>query len=787
MNGRFDARVALMPAVAMWIRSSIRRDWRALVLIALGVAIACGLAMTAAIGASRAALALEQFADRTRLPDVIKEVPVSQSESVLRGLRARPGVTDAVRLSFVPFGPEGTTATGFASRDRGFGTQIYRPIILEGRAADPTRADEFTINRAMADLTGLRPGDHVVIVDQTAASAESSIVRQPATMVGIHVGALDTGLNADGPIALYTPAFGKTWFDITVAQLGPGAADGSIEAVMARVSSPTTVADLLVEDYLAGTLLMRPITAGLDAERTAYTVLAVMASLGTAIAIGQVITRRVRRHTDQGSVLAALGLTPTSRRLALAGSNSAAALVGVAVSPLVAYLASPLAGRGLVDTLDPNGHRVIDGLVVASGTAGAALVFVAVAITAAWRADSLVGLTSPSVAGRRLPLPGPAGLFGGRVASGWGRRSGRTVARSHVVTVSLGLASVAAVAVWSGAARHVVATPGRFGATWDAAVVLADDTATAQDPMERLQQAIDALSAAPHLGSVLGRGRAGMIAADEGMIAADESRIEVVEIDQQSGSWWPTLVDGRVPRDRHEITVGSGLLDAQHRLGSQLELAGEQFTIVGEHVLSQFSNGDFGMTVALIFGMIPQADLDAPTVLSWVDLTPGTTIEQLATTVGAGFEVWRPTDVRPGEVINLGRLGGLDEVLLLICVMLVVASLANGTVISTNARRRDHATMRALGAGRSTIRGSVLWHVAVVAAIGAAAGIPVGLVAGVASWQRTAHAVHVGTDTHHIALVAVAVLAGLTAAAAVLAAITGSSACRHSRRRLDAE
>ncbi len=763
-------------ATTMWVRSNIRRDWRALTLVTLSLAIAGGLAMTAGIGARRAGTAWKQFLVRTNMPDVANEVPTTGSGTALDDLRSRDGVMSVARMSFMMVGLEGAPPTGgFAGRDPGFGTEIYRPIVLVGRRADPTRADEVTINPRMAEVTGLHPGDHVVVVSTGDA------VRQPATVTGITVGALDTGLNGGAPLMLLTPAFGATWFDTYFAALPPPIQGAYRDVLMARTTSDATSTQLIAEHYISGIEFAgNQVSAALDAEGTAYTVLAVVAALGTAIAMGQLIGRRVRRHNDQAPILAAIGLTPGGRRVALAGAHVCAVGLGMLLVPAVAYLASPLTDRGLLAQVDPKGYHVTDALVMIGGTIVGLMVLVGVAFAAAWRADPQVNSVSART-GARLVLPGPAGMFGARVATGWARRSGRTAARWHAAVLSVGVAAVTATLVWSGAARHVVATPAQYGATWDAAVVASDDGTSSDDPLPRLDAAQARLEAKPAIGLIVGRGVAGMLE------TTDDGRVEVLQIDQAAGPWWPRLLAGHRPQNSHEVTAGSGVLGARTHLGDAVIIDGQSFTIVGEHVVPQWSNGDFGVTVAMKGDALPPSDLESPAAVMWVNLAKNISVEQLATTVGEDVEVQAGADERPSNLTNLARIGGLDDLLLLACILFAFATLANGLVIATRARARDHRIMRALGADPSTVAGSVHWHTAIVLSISAAVGVPLGTIAGLTAWRRTAHAVFVGDALHRPGPVTLVVLAGLVIAGLLVAATTGASAARRSRLRANVE
>jgi putative ABC transport system permease protein len=88
-----------------------------------------------------------------------------------------------------------------------------------------------------------------------------------------------------------------------------------------------------------------------------------------------------------------------------------------------------------------------------------------------------------------------------------------------------------------------------------------------------------------------------------------------------------------------------------------------------------------------------------------------------------------------------GKIAWFDQVLTLVAYL--VALVAAGSVLasiynSMNARRRDLAILRALGARRRTIFGAVLAEAACIGVLGAAAGFAVyfGLFAGVAGIVR---------------------------------------------------
>jgi putative ABC transport system permease protein len=203
----------LLAALTIWLRRDVRRNWRGLALLAVAVAVGLGFAMVAAIGARRTGSAWDRFVSRSAPPDVIGEVPIDQLVARKSEVSERAGVTDVAAFAYMSMSYEGyepaegwRTLGAFVGLTPSFLRTLYSPLILEGRATDPERADELTINEAAARITGLRPGDDIVL------TSEPAVVRQHAVVVGIHRGPFDVGLNGNQPGLLLTPAFGRQWF-----------------------------------------------------------------------------------------------------------------------------------------------------------------------------------------------------------------------------------------------------------------------------------------------------------------------------------------------------------------------------------------------------------------------------------------------------------------------------------------------------------------------------------------------------------------------------------------------
>jgi hypothetical protein len=741
----------------IFVQSRWRQSWRALLLLAVFVALVTGLVMTAAIGVRRSGSAWNRFAAATRSPDAFNEVPIDQARGALDQLEARPGVEHAALMTYILVSPQGkvpagvSSLGGFVGLSPDFGTSVYRPLILRGRAADPTRADEFTINEAMSRLTGLQPGDAVTLVSSPAA------VQQSATVVGIQAGPLDVTLNTDSPGALFTPAFGARWLETYLRTL-PTEDRANYSAVMlARVSSASTRSALLASGYMPGDAFGSEAIGGLRAQRNGFLVLAVVGGTGAVLAIGQALSRRTRRHADQLPTLGALGLAPRHRRELIAAAPCSAALIGLVLAPLVAYMTSPWVAIGVSKRLEVGRPHVVDSTVMLTGVLVGAVLFAAVALLAAARADTTHGarVARPG----RAHLPGAAGLLGARVAGGWGTANGRTLVRSHIFGGIVAVTAITGVAVWSGAADHLVSTPARYGVTWDASLRLTDENS----PSSPLDRADDLLSTHPEVASRVARVVAGMA-------TQLHDQLEVVVIDRSRDRWWPTVIAGRQPVTDNEITVGREIQDA--RIGSTKTLGGVTFTIVGKHVLAPLKNGAPGGSVAMSAAAASSVELNPADDVILVRLAHGATTDDLRDLVGNDVSVSAAAQSRSGDISNLARTRGLLEVLLLACAFLGVATFVNGLLVASRSRRHDYATMRSLGARERTITAAIGWHALIVAAFAAAVGIPVGLVVGRTVWRRTADGLNAIPDLWRwpIDAGAIAVGALLTTIAAVAVA-----------------
>ena len=144
-----------------WLRLDLRRRWRSLVVLALLVALSVGVVLTAVAGARRGDTAFDRLWART-LPVTVTVLP-NQPGFDWAKVQALPGVT-AMGLFAVYYGAavEGMDGVdlGFPPANAGVFQTVERPVVLAGRMANPSRADEV-VRAAPHFMTAhhLRVGD----------------------------------------------------------------------------------------------------------------------------------------------------------------------------------------------------------------------------------------------------------------------------------------------------------------------------------------------------------------------------------------------------------------------------------------------------------------------------------------------------------------------------------------------------------------------------------------------------------------------------------------------------
>ena len=366
--------------------------------LAMLVALASGIVMTAVAGADRAASALDRLLART-LPATVLVAPPTPGFD-WAAVRALPEVQALTELVFSPFEVDGRPAPSsmmFPPADSEAMSSVERPVVLEGRLADPSRADEVVVTPAFTDSSRKGVGDtvslrlftpeqvdagHIPAQVPTTLTDQVWILTTEQAEASLATGVeLETTYHAAGPAveATIVGVVRSPWFSDTLDGDGfvvPSAglyddyspyllgANGSAsinamvrlrggEAVIprfqSRVAEITGRSDIEVWNLASATEKTRDVIRFEAASLIAF---AVVAGLAATLLIGLAMARYAASTVSDLQMLTAVGITPRqSRRAALLRPTLAAArrvLVGGA-APILPSQWFPVGSASVVE------------------------------------------------------------------------------------------------------------------------------------------------------------------------------------------------------------------------------------------------------------------------------------------------------------------------------------------------------------------------------------------------------------------------------------------------------
>src|SRR6187549_3191551 len=152
-----------MTAAWLWVRLDLLRRARSLVVLALLVAFTTGVVLTAIAGSRRGADALDRLLDRTK-PATIAVLP-NEPGFDWDAIKAIDGVESVGQFAVASYVVDGLPPEGPANfpYDAEVMDSVERPVVLDGRLADPERDDEVVITHEFENTFGMGVGDPVTI------------------------------------------------------------------------------------------------------------------------------------------------------------------------------------------------------------------------------------------------------------------------------------------------------------------------------------------------------------------------------------------------------------------------------------------------------------------------------------------------------------------------------------------------------------------------------------------------------------------------------------------------
>jgi len=782
-----------------WLRLEVRRRWRSLLVLALLVALATGTVLAAAAGARRGQTAFDRLWAST-LPATVTVLP-NQPGFDWNKIRALPevAVLSEFPVNGTPFVltccPD--ASIGFAPVGDDFTRTIERPTLLSGHLFDPGRADEVLVTPQFAAAYHKGAGDLVTMrlaspkqVDEEwdgTTPPRGPVIKARIVGVGRNVFGSST---ADGPGSkggvLPSPALfdryrasilgtnGHIYINALIRLKGGAAAIPAFRADLARVTGQPNIDVWNNREYFGGVIVR--ITRYEAACLLAFALAALVAAL---FLVGQSVARYTSATVADLQVLQAVGMTPRQAVASATAPPLLAAAAGATLGVAAAIVASRWMPIGAASYQEPHPGISADWLILGPGWVLApALVAAGSAATAA------LTLT----ARRRHAVPRRSGVAAAAAAAGFGvpvvvgarfalepgRGRSAVPVRPALLGAVAGVLGVLAAFTFSAGVSDAAANPARFGQTWQLDMFLG----LSGHDFGPVGQVLRTVAADP---DVTGVDDARVGSAQSGQVSVESFTYAPV-----AGKPVPVvLTDGRMPSAPDEIVLAPTTASDLHAAtGSVVRLAGaaapRALTVAGIGFVpgGPHNNYDTGawLTPAGYDRLFRGAHFAFKFHIATVALRPGADVQAVmhrltakvrALKGGQGFAV----EVTPPPTIILAvrDVAALPLALSAFLAVLAVGAVGHALSIAVRRRRHELAVLRALGLTRRQSRLVIGTQATLLAVIGLAFGVPLGVALGRVLWHAAANTTPLAYNTPW-ALLALLLIAPVALVAANLLA-----------------
>jgi ABC-type lipoprotein release transport system permease subunit len=752
--------------VAAWVRFSVRRQGRSLALLALLVALSGATVLGAVAGARRGSSAVARLQAATLpatavvLPnepgfdwDAVADLPevVAVAPFVVSYMWSIDGV-DRGSYGF-PF----TTADIL--------TTIERPVILQGRNLDVTRADEVLVTRQFVRATGLTVGDTVRITLPTPEENATTTPDPPsaerpelaATIVGVGESPWFSDLpGQEGGGIMLSPGVAAAYPDNLIGRQAPG--DLNYLNALVRLAGgeadlPALERDLArltgrsdIEIWNLGEQA-RVVQRHVDFESRWLLAFGAAALVASLFLVGQAAVRLAASDAADLQIARALGMAAHQATVAGALGTVLAGVAGAPLATLGAVVASRWTPIGTAGYVEPDPGTAADWTVMAIG--GSAIVLL-VALGALWSTRRALVATGghPRRRGSLIAARiGRSGLgtpieVGARLALEPGRGRSAVPVAPALVGAVFGVLGVVAASSFSSGVDDAAGNPERFGQVADADLFLGvNDASLAGDDVTPL---IDAIARSPDVASVVDTRTSVATIGDEG------DTVSLWEYHPPPQGMRAIGIAGRLPETRDEIALGPATLDAVGAsVGDSITLTGtrgrRQFTVTGTAFLVQGPHNGYAEGGWVTSDGFDRVDEGFTYRLALVDLQPGVDAGEAIARVDAELSAVDPTFDGaletidpPEEIALLAQVRRLPLALAVFLAVLAIAAVGHSLTTAVRRRAGDLAMLRALGMTRRQTRLVVATQATVLALVGLIFGVPLGLLVGMRVWRAIA-------------------------------------------------
>jgi len=804
--------------VVMVLRGRFRQYWKAWLALSLLVAIAGGFVLTTASAGHRTAAAFPEFRARHGY-DII----VYSGQPLLPQLTRLPHVSSVTPV-IVPY--NGTAVCASCRRPIDVSNFLVNEVppgqlprmvtLMSGRMPRQSDPGEVLASFTLARDNGVRTGSVIRVQPRSPAQlrggprapADPSPILHPALrVVGIVAAESEFPSGASPHYDLYaTTAFAAAvnhraallW--TYYVRLAHGDADLAGFDGGLRPLNIYGTSDL---DEAADA-----VNASIRPQVVGWYVLTGLAALAALAVIGQAMARQTVAERADHHALSALGVRPREFVLLALLRALLTGAAGAVGAVLIAVLASPLTPVGEARLAVPSpGRMSLDLAVVLPGALAVLAAVAAVSVWPAmrharllssrpqWQPASVTVAAGRAAAQARLPV---TALIGIRHAFERGR-DGQPVGTALLGTV-MAVAALCATGVFGASLTHLISSPALYGAPFQA-YFASDGTPGSQARVN-----------GPVLESLRNDGAIERITLGAFVeVNVNGKHVRTVAMTPLRGAALLSALDDRLPRGDRDIMLGVATMRATGaRVGGTVRVTvadpdgvphEASFHVIGRASLNAgtrgLGNGAVMTTIAFVDMQCPARPKQSACQLS-VKNSLGTVVLVRAAPGAAGSAAlarhtgkypgltYRPAE--PNVLVNFGESVNFPLLFAVALSVFGAATLLHLLLVSVARRRVEAGLLKALGFVRRQVAAAVCWQATVVALVGIAVGAPVGIATGKVLWRVFATNFGVVPVAVVEPVLVAALVAGVLAAANLLAAVPALLAARsHPARLLRAE
>ena len=787
--------------------------WGGYLALVLLIGLVGGLALGAVAAARRTQAAFPAYLASTNPSDLTALTGLTGPDprggydpALIRKIAVLPGVRrvesyglmDAAVLA--PNGSMEFDAMGIpGSIDGEYFTQD-RPTIIQGRMADPSRADEVVVD-AKGTPAPVHVGQVIPFAFFTNAQETSPDFGKPGLTPYLRINVkvvgkalfspevvqddIDTGHNGG---VLFTPALTRRL--VRCCAFGTESAvqlsGGSGDAAAAEAGIERLLPKGFPIEFYVTSLTTAKAERAIRPESIALAVFGGIVGLAALVIAGQVIGRQLRLGAGDLGTMRALGAGPAMTLADGLPGILAAVVAGSLLAAVAAVALSPLAPLGSVRALYPYRGAAFDWTVLGAGAAALIGVLSLVAVALAYRG-------APHRAARRdrrapgrgsaaartaasLSLP-PSVVEGVRLAVDPGSGRNAVPVRSAILGAALAMIAMVATVTFGSSLDTLVSHPALYGWNWTYALSAGNPTYI---PRQRAAALLDRDPAVAAWAGVW-----------FGAVKIDGLTVPVMGL-SPGAPIAPPVLSGHGLQAAGQVVLGATTLAQLHRrVGDEatvLNGSGGRFRlrIVGTDTLPSYGaqgtlHTEMGTGAVLPYQIIPGAETSQPNDIL-VTLRPGADRAAAArelqrlVPVGPGGEVI-PVQ-RPAEIVNYRSMGATPALLGAALAAGAVAALCLTLFASVRRRRRDLALLKTIGFTRRQLAAAVAWQSTLAVAPGAVVGVPLGIALGRFLWDLFAQQINVVPEPTVPGPTVVLIAVGALVLANIVAAVPGRMAGR---------